>query len=106
MTSQPMHLIQILLPKEMGGGQPVPQQWFNDLLKELTERFGGATSFLRAPGEGRWKSGGEVERDSIAVVEVMARYLDLAFWQTLRKRLERDLSQDVVVIRAQEIVLL
>ena len=106
MTAQPTHLIQILLPKNTGSGQPVPQQWFNDLLKELTDRFGGATSFVRAPGEGRWKSRGETERDSIAVVEVMAKDLDLAFWHALRKRLERDLSQDEIVIRAQEMVLL
>ena len=45
-------------------------------LKELTEKFGGATSFLRAPGTGLWQSGGGTEKDSIAVVEVMAEEID------------------------------
>ena len=53
------YLVQILLPKETGGGQPISQQWFEALLKELTEKFGGATSFLRAPGQGLWESGGD-----------------------------------------------
>jgi hypothetical protein len=39
----------MLLPKETGSGKRVGQGWFEDLLKELIERFGGATSFGRAP---------------------------------------------------------
>jgi hypothetical protein len=105
-VSSPAHLIQILLPKETGTGQPVPQPWFNEFLRELTDRFGGATSFVRAPGEGLWQSGSETERDNIAVIEVIAKDLDPAFWNSLRKRLERDLKQDEIVIRSQEIVLL
>jgi hypothetical protein len=58
MTSKPSHLVQILLPKETSSGKPVSKQWFA-LLKELTEKFGGATSFVRAPGEGLWQSGGD-----------------------------------------------
>ena len=49
--------------------------WFDTLLKELTEKFGGATSFIRASGEGLWESGSEKEKDSIAVIEVMAEGL-------------------------------
>jgi hypothetical protein len=37
------------------------------------------------------------------VVEVMVERLDHAFWRSLRERLERELSQDEIVIRAQEI---
>ena len=36
MTGRPAHLVQILLPKETGGGEPVSRQWFDALLKELT----------------------------------------------------------------------
>ena len=97
------YLVQILLPKETGGGQPISQQWFEALLKELTDKFGGATSFLRAPGQGLWQSGGTTEKDHIAVVEVMAEHLDPAFWWSLRERLERELTQEEIVIRAQEI---
>jgi len=37
------------------------------------------------------------------VVEVMVEHLDHAFWRSLRERLERELSQEEIVIRAQEI---
>jgi hypothetical protein len=56
------YLVQILLPKETGNGQPISHQWFEAILKELTERFGGATSFLRAPGQGLWQSGPKTGR--------------------------------------------
>jgi hypothetical protein len=104
--SAPSYLVEILLPKETGSSRPVPRQWFEALLKELTDKFGGATSFLRAPGKGLWDSGGDVEQDNIAVIEVMAEGLDQAYWRSLRGRLERELSQEEVVIRAQEITVL
>lgn len=94
--SGPSHLVQILLPKETGSGQPISRKWFEALLKELTEKFGGATSFVRAPGQGLWESGGGVERDE---------ELDRPFWRSLRERLEDELSQEQIVIRAQEIIL-
>jgi hypothetical protein len=101
--SPPSWLVQILLPKETGSGHPISQTWFEALLKELTEKFGGATSFIRAPGQGLWESGGGVERDNIAVIEVMAEELNRLFWRSLRERLESELSQEEIVIRAQEI---
>lgn len=94
----------ILLPKETGNGEPVAQEWFENFLKELTAKFGGATSFVRAPGQGLWRDGGETERDSIAVVEVMAEELAQDYWRKLRERLESELSQEEIIIRAQQIV--
>jgi hypothetical protein len=106
MSASASHLVQILLPKETGCGQPVSEKWFNAFLKELTDKFGGVTSFLRAPGQGLWQSGGATEKDRIAVVEVMVERIDPAFWRSLRETLERELSQEEIIIRAQEIVLL
>jgi hypothetical protein len=106
MSGGSSHLVQILLPKETGAGQPVSQKWFDAFMKELTDKFGGATSFLRAPGQGLWQSGGATEKDRIAVVEVMVEQIDPAFWRSLRETLERELSQEEIIIRAQEIVLL
>ena len=103
MSAGPTHLVQMLLPKQTGRGEPIGKDWFDRLLKELTDEFGGATSFLRAPGQGLWQSGGGTEKDSVAVVEVMAERLDPSYWQSLRERLERELSQQEIVIRAQEI---
>ena len=97
------YLVQILLPKETGDGQPISQQWFEALLKELTEKFGGATSFVRAPGQGLWESGGDDEKDNIAVIEVMAEGLDQPSGGPCARRLGAELSQEEIVIRAQEI---
>ena len=103
MSGRPNYLVQILLPKETGTGQPVAKDWFDGFLKELTDEFGGVTSFLRAPGQGLWQSGSGTQKDSIAVVEVMVDRLNPTFWQSVRERLERELSQDEIVIRAQQI---
>jgi hypothetical protein len=103
MSGGPSYLVQILLPKETGDGRRISKDWFDGFLNELTEKFGGATSFLRASGEGLWQNDGEKQKDSIAVLEVMVEGLDPVFWRSLRKRLERELSQDEIVIRAQEI---
>ena len=97
------YLVETLLPKKTGDGQPVTQELFEGLLKELIGRFGGATSFARAPGLGLWRSGGETERDTIAVMEVMTEELSQGYWRALREKLERELSQDEIVIREQEI---
>jgi hypothetical protein len=70
-------------------------------LQELTDKFGGAT-FVRSPGKGLWQSGGQTESDTIAVIEVMAEGIDPEYWRSLRKRLESDLSQEEIIIRAQE----
>jgi hypothetical protein len=98
------YLVQILLPKMTGHGEKIPKEWFEKLLKELTDEFGGATSFVRAPGEGLWRGDGGTERDAIAVVEVMTEGLRLDYWRTMRERLERELAQEEIVIRAQEII--
>ena len=44
---------------------------FRRLSQQLTDKFGGATSFLRASGQGLWQNGGGTEKDGIAVVEIM-----------------------------------
>jgi hypothetical protein len=43
--------------------------------------------------------------DDIAVIEIMTGELDRPFWRSLRERLEDELSQEEIVIRAQEIIL-
>ena len=68
MSAGSSHLVEILLAQETGKGQPIGKDWFDGFLKELTERFGGATSFLPAPGQGLWQGGRGTEKDSIAVV--------------------------------------
>lgn len=47
MTSGARHLVEILVPKSTGTGQSVGKDWFEALLKELTDKFGGVTSLGR-----------------------------------------------------------
>ena len=50
-----------------------------------------------------WQSGSETEKDSIAVVEVMVVEIGGSYWHSRCERLERELCQDEIVIRAEEI---
>jgi hypothetical protein len=98
-----MYLIEILLPLQDERSKPFPAEPYERLAQRLTERFGGVTSFTRAPAEGRWKSQGTTERDDIVVIEVMAENIDRGWWSELRKNLMREFRQDDVVIRSQAI---
>ena len=48
------YLVELLLPCQTAKGNPVGMDWVNQLLAELTAKFGGVTSFVRAPGKGLW----------------------------------------------------
>jgi hypothetical protein len=95
------NLIQILLPTNSGD-----EGVFERLAQELTAKFGGVTSFIRAPAEGRWNTGTHTEHDDIAVIEVMAEDIDYGYWGDLRTRLEKALDQEQIVIRCQPLELL
>jgi hypothetical protein len=74
------------------------------VLKELTERFGGATAYDRAPAKGLWKPNPqETVHDTIVVYEVMVESLDTAWWARYRQDLEARLAQQELVVRAMEI---
>jgi hypothetical protein len=98
-----MHLIQILLPLNDSLGRRFPAEAFERLARELTEKFGGVTSFTRTPAEGRWKDGRKTERDDIAVIEVMTETIEHEWWSDFRRRLEQQFNQDEVIIRCQSI---
>jgi len=94
-------LVQILLPAYDNAGRPFPTEHYNDVRTKLTDRFGGLTSYSRAPAEGLWDSGSTVRRDDIVVVEVMVESLDRTWWKNYRIELEKLFRQDQMVIRAQ-----
>jgi hypothetical protein len=96
-----MHLVQILLPVHDDDRVAFAAEQYETLVRELTARFGGATSYMRSPADGRWHQGGETEHDEIVVVEVMAAEIDRAWWAALRERLMDEFRQDEIVIRAQ-----
>jgi hypothetical protein len=94
-----MHLVQLLLP--LVDERAV----FDEVMHELTERFGGVTAYTRAPASGRWKNpSAGTERDDIIVVEVMVQDLDKPWWDGYRRALEQRLGQKELVVRAHAIV--
>jgi hypothetical protein len=96
-----MHLVQLLLPLTDNAGCPFPPAHYTAVRDELTTRFGGLTSYSRAPAEGVWNDAeAGPARDDIAVYEVMVDALERDWWTELRARLERDFAQDELVIRA------
>lgn len=95
-----MYLVEILLPitDRARVGTDLAE-----LSRGLTDKFGGVTTFVRAPGEGLWESGEAIVRDDLVVMEVMTPVLDRAWWAEFRKELERRMDQEEIVIRAHTI---
>jgi hypothetical protein len=99
-----MHLVQLLLPLRDNEGNPFPREMLDGVRNQLTERFGGVTAHLRAPAAGAWKNDeGDVDRDDVVIVEVVADDLDRAWWAAYRKTLESRFRQDEILIRATAI---
>jgi hypothetical protein len=74
---------------------------------QLTDKFGGLTSFVRSPAIGLWKENEEkTVRDDIVIYEVMTDSLDISWWQTYRKQLCTLFRQEEMIIRASSIQLL
>ena len=96
-----MHLVQLLLPVFDNEGARIRDDLFVDVRRELTERFGGVTAYLRSPASGLWvRHDGAVDRDDVVMVEVMVDALDRPWWRDYKRRLERAFRQDVIVVRA------
>lgn len=102
-----MYLVQLLLPLYDNDQHPIAQALFARVREELVERFGGLTSYARAPARGIWKDdGNQSHRDDIVTYEVMAETLDRDWWSTYRKELEKRFAQSELIIRAQDIQVL
>ena len=101
-----MHLIQLLLPIVQTGEESTSSS-LQALREELIERFGGVTAYTRSPARGAWlETGDHVVHDDVIIVEVMSDTLDREWWRTLRVRLEQQLDQESIVIRASNISML
>lgn len=98
------YLVQLFLPLYDNTGSPFPKARFDEVRAELTDKFGGATAFLRAPAVGAWEDdSGEVQRDEVVLLEVMAERLDRAWWARYRGDLERRFQQDEILARATQV---
>jgi len=96
-----VYLIQILLPLRDNAGEPFGRAEFDQVRRELAERFGGVTFYARSPAVGIWKDDdGDVDRDEIVVAEVMADEEDREWWRAYRGELERRFRQKEMVVRS------
>ena len=95
-----MHIVELFLPLRRNDGSDQPRYLFAELREELVGKFGGLTIYSRAPAEGLWEDGEQVDREPMVIFDVVAEALDRAWWAALRQRLERDFAQEEVLIRA------
>ncbi|ABQ26394.1 hypothetical protein Gura_2209 [Geotalea uraniireducens Rf4] len=102
-----MHLIQILLPLYDNEGKPFPQHEFELVRDELTERFGGLTTYVRSPAKGLWKETSTTTvHDDIVIYEVMTEQLDQDWWRGYREELAARYRQEMLIVRVSEVQLL
>jgi len=95
------HLVQLLLPLSDNTGRRFDEQKFAAVRRELTQRFGGLTAYMRSPATGLWKKDtGDVDRDDVVIIEVMVDTLDPEYWRSYREQLEAAFSQQALVCRA------
>ena len=96
-----MFLVEFLLPVADNDGKRIAKDEFDRVRRELTERFGGVTAFLRSPAIGHWADEtGSVRRDELVGFEVMTETLDRAWWRDYREKLEERFRQEEIVVRA------
>ena len=99
-----MFLVQVLLPLYDNDGHRFPDAQFAGVRRELTDRFGGATAYTRAPAEGTWEDAdGRIRHDDVVVLEVMVEALDRAWWSAYRSGLAARFRQEEIVARALHI---
>jgi len=101
-----MYLVQLLLPLYDNSGRPFAPTKLNRVKTLLTRTFGGITMFRRSPAEGLSAEAAGVVRDDIVIFEVMTGELDRQWWKNYRGRLEKQFSQDRIIVRASTIDLL
>lgn len=102
-----MHLIQILLPLYDNEGKPFGQELFLRVRDELSERFGGITTYMRSPARGLWKETRETTvHDDIVIYEVMVENLDRDWWHGYRQQLTVIFRQALLIVRVSEVQLL
>ena len=93
--------MQILLPVYDSSGKTFDRSLYRHVRQELLGKFGGLTTYSRAPAKGLWAEGDhEVVKDDIEVYEVMVPELDRRWWADYRTALESRFMQQELVVRA------
>jgi hypothetical protein len=94
-------LVQIILPVYDNERRPFSPVEYVRIRRELTERFGGMTAYMRAPAEGFWEDAdGQTHRDDVVIVEVMTDMLDRDWWSEYGRQLAQRFAQEEMAMRA------
>lgn len=95
-----MHVVQFFLPLYDKRGRRFGRAKFDQVLRELTSKFGGVTAFVQSPALGLWKKKSATEKDRMVLFEVMVKRFDRRFWRRYRDELATRFAQDEVLVRA------
>ena len=99
-----MQLVQVFVPVIWKEDPSRFASEVGQVVQELTERYGGATSFLRGAAQGLWKNDdGEVEADNVVVVEVQVSEVSIPWWSAFQTRLQRRFGQDEILVRYHDV---
>lgn len=106
------HIVQLLLPLETNSGSPIAKALFSEVRETLVKKFGGLTTYSRAPAHGIWADEDaqdedpQAVHDDIVVFEVMVQNLDETWWAGYREKLRVAFEQESLVVRASAIQIL
>jgi hypothetical protein len=94
-------LVEFFLPVYDNDGTHFSRDEFDRVRRELTERFGGVTAFMRSPALGLWEDdAGQARRDELVSFEVMTETLDRDWWGEYREQLAERFRQQEILMRA------
>ena len=86
-----------MLPTFDNEGQRFPNSEFERVRRELTDRYGGVTAFVRSPAVGLWTDeAGQIRQDELVTFEVMTDALDRDWWREYRELLQQRFRQQLV----------
>jgi hypothetical protein len=86
---------ELLLPLRFNDGTPVPADWLREAVREIVDRFGGA-SFETQTVLGQWKHGSATERDELnrLAVDLPDSDENRAWMRAFKERWQVRLRQD------------
>jgi len=96
-----MREYEIYLPSRRRDGGRIPSAELDEIKSELKEVFGGYTAIGTC--EGSWKTNSKESRDDITILRILDDGSAGFDMTAFRKRIEKSLEQDRLLISAREI---
>lgn len=90
--------LELLVPETDAAGAKFPQKYYHDLEKELIKKFGGLTVYQRSPVAGMWQDDSACTQQGMFVYELLLPKLEVAYWQQLKKKLEKKFNEKEILI--------